>query len=315
MADRGRIQAAEARHLSSLLHGTLDYRDFAPCDFVIEAVFEELAVKQQVFAEVEGVIRTDCVLASNTSSLSVSAMAANLTHGERSVGFHFFNPVAVLPLIELIQGRQTDRKTLATAFDVAKRLRKTAILVQDAPAFVVNRLLTRMLVECFAAVAEGASFQDVDTALLALGLPIAPFDLLELVGPAVAHHVLENLNRAYGPERFAISEPFTRMVRANKRSIYLPGSPPRQVDPEVERLWAARPPVSIHPETIRERVLHALATEIDTILKEGVVQSSRDVDLAMILGAGWPFFMGGITMYLDMAGVTPKLLQKVFFEF
>ncbi|MCX7823704.1 MAG: 3-hydroxyacyl-CoA dehydrogenase family protein, partial [Syntrophobacterales bacterium] len=312
MVQKGRLTEAKARYLTSLLKGTLDYADFADCDFVIEAVFEDMKVKKQVFAEVEAVVGPQCILATNTSSLSVTEMGADLKHPERIVGFHFFNPVAVLPLIEVIKTPKTNDLTLATAFDLAKKLKKTGILVKDSPAFLVNRILLKMLVDCLDIVDEGAPFQLVDKAALSLGLPMAPFDLLALVGPAIAHHVNCTLHDQLSPERFPINENLKRIVEAGKRSIYLPNS--KEVDPEVEKLWVRKANRQFHEEEIKDIVLSNLAKEIDLILQEKVVHSARDVDLAMIMGAGWPFFMGGITMYLDMAGITPKVLQKLFFE-
>ena len=314
MVEKGKLSEAQGRYLSGLLKGTLDYQDFSDCDFVIEAVFEEMKIKKQVFAEAEAYIKPNAILATNTSSLSVSKMAADLKNPERVVGFHFFNPVAVLPLIEIIKAATTNQATLATTFGLARKLKKTGVLVKDAPAFLVNRVLTRMLVDCVSLVDQGATFQQVDDALLALGLPMAPFDLLGLVGPAVALHVNETLNHAFGSERFPLSENFAKMVQANKLSVYVPNSKTRRVDPEVEKFWVKADQKEFHPEEIQQTVLSNLAREIDSILQERVVASSRDVDLAMIMGAGWPFFMGGITMYLDLVGITPKVLQKVFFS-
>jgi len=313
--EKGKLLEPKARYLGSLVRGTLNWADFADCDFVIEAVFEEMAVKQQVFAEAEGVVPETCILASNTSSLSLTEMASRLRRPERVVGFHFFNPVAVLPLVEIIRGEQTNAPTLSTAFSIARTLNKTAILVKDAPAFLVNRILTKMMVDCLELVDEGADFQAVDDALLGLGLPMAPFDLLGLVGPAVAFHVLETLNHAFGPQRFPMSANLQRLAQAKKAAIYIGEAPDRRVDPEVKSLWQKRGEREFRREEIVERVLTNLTKEIDLVLQEGVVTDTRDIDLAMIMGAGWPFFMGGITMYLDMAGYTPKVLQKVFFTF
>jgi 3-hydroxyacyl-CoA dehydrogenase/enoyl-CoA hydratase/carnithine racemase len=315
MAEKGRMSEARARYLASLLKGTLDYSDFADCDFVIEAVFEQMEVKKQVFAETEAVVRPDAILATNTSSLSVSEMAEDLKHPERVVGFHFFNPVAVLPLIEIIKAEKTNDLTLATAFGLSKKLKKNGVLVKDAPAFLVNRILTRMLVDCLTLVDEGATFQQVDEALLALGLPMAPFDLMALVGPPIAYHVTETLNKAFGAERFPLNANLKKLIDAKRPYIYVPGSKERKVDPELEALWVRTGNKEFHPEEIRERILSNLARETDLILTEKVVGSSQDVNLAMIMGAGWPFFMGGLTMYLDLAGITPKVLQKVFFSF
>jgi 3-hydroxyacyl-CoA dehydrogenase/enoyl-CoA hydratase/carnithine racemase len=313
--EKGRLPEPKARYLGSLIRGTLNWADFADCDFVIEAVFEEMAVKQQVFAEAEGMVAETSILASNTSSLSLTEMASRLRRPERVVGFHFFNPVAVLPLVEIIRGEKTNAVTLATAFSIAKTLNKTGILVKDAPAFLVNRILTKMMVDCLELVDEGADFQAVDEALLGLGLPMAPFDLLGLVGPAVAFHVLETLNHAFGPQRFPMSANLQRLAKAKKAAVYIGEPPNRYVDPEVKVLWQRRGEREFRREEIVERVLTNLTREIDLILQEGVVTDTRDIDLAMIMGAGWPFFMGGITMYLDMAGYTPKVLQKVFFTF
>ncbi len=155
----------------------------------------------------------------------------------------------------------------------------------------------------------------MDEALLGLGLPMAPFELLGMVGPAVALHVQETLNRAFGPQRFPINANLKRLVEAQLPGIYIGEPPNRKVDPEVNKIWQQESEKDFRKEEIIERVLTNLTREVDLIMQEGVVADTRDVDLAMIMGAGWPFFMGGITMYLDMAGYTPKVLQKVFFTF
>jgi 3-hydroxyacyl-CoA dehydrogenase len=172
-----------------------------------------------------------------------------------------------------------------------------------------------MLVDCLEMVDEGADFQQVDEALLSLGLPMAPFELLGMVGPAVAAHVQETLNRTFGPQRFPVNTNLKRMVEAQIPSIYVGKPPNRRVDPALTDLWQKKGEKDFRKEEIVESVLTSLTREVDLIMQEGVVSDSRDVDLAMIMGAGWPFFMGGITMYLDMAGYTPKVLQKVFFTF
>jgi len=199
LASRGRISADAAARLTGLVSGSLTKDAFADADFVIEAVFEETSVKQQVFAEVEAVVRPDCVLATNTSSLSVTQMAAALAHPERVVGFHFFNPVAMMPLVEVVRAAETDDATLATALAVGKGLKKDCVLVKDSPAFVVNRLLTRFLGEILGCVDEGTAWDVAEHAPDPLGLPVPPFLLLQLVGPAVALHVGETLAAAPRP--------------------------------------------------------------------------------------------------------------------
>ncbi|MBO3748117.1 enoyl-CoA hydratase/isomerase family protein [Streptosporangiaceae bacterium NEAU-GS5] len=290
---KGRIKGDKANQLKALMTGSLTKDAFADADFVIEAVFEDLKVKQQVFAEVEAVVTDDCVLATNTSSLSVTEMAAGLRHPERVVGFHFFNPVAVMPLLEIVRGARTGDPALATAFAVGRKLGKSCVLVKDAPAFVVNRLLTRFMGEVVAAVDEGTPIETADHALDPLGLPMTPFTLLQLVGPAVGLHVAETLHAAF-PGRFGVSENLARLVAAGKPGVY---GADFTIDPEARAIFDGGTDPST-AERVRERTLQALAEEIRLMLEEGVVADARDIDLCMILGAGWPFHLGGITPYL-----------------
>ena len=301
-ASRGRISADTANRQKALITGSVSKEGFADADFVIEAVFEELAVKRQVFAEVEAVVPDTCVLATNTSSLSVSAMAAELAHPERVVGFHFFNPVAVLPLVEVVRGAATDDAALATALEVGKLLKKNCVIVADRPAFVVNRLLTRFLGEITAAVDEGTPFEVAEHAADPLGLPMSPFLLLQLVGPRIALHVAQTLADAFGT-RFTVSPKLRALAESGKPSVYLPDF---SVDPEVIALMSGGDRPSAGPEVLA-RALEGLASEIAIMLDEGVVAAAEDIDLCMILGAGWPFHLGGITPYLDRTGVAAKV--------
>ncbi|MFG7945174.1 3-hydroxyacyl-CoA dehydrogenase NAD-binding domain-containing protein [Streptomyces cacaoi] len=308
---KGRVNQDKANRLKGLVTGSLDKAaSFADADFVIEAVFEEMGVKQKVFAEVEAVVPEHAVLATNTSSLSVSEMASQLKHPERVVGFHFFNPVAVLPLLEIVRGEKTDDASLATAFAVAKKLKKSAVLVKDAPAFVVNRVLTRFLGEVLASIDEGTPVEVADRALGPLGLPMSPIVLLELVGPAVAHHVSQTLNAAF-PDRFAVSANLGRVVEAGKRNLYLPGT--LEIDPAVAALFETGD-TQLTEEQVRERALNAIAEEIRLMLDEGVVAEAQDIDLCLITGAGWPFHLGGITPYLDREGVSERVTGRRFLE-
>ncbi|MDX6330123.1 MAG: hypothetical protein QOI83_2506, partial [Streptomycetaceae bacterium] len=218
---KGRINQDKANRLKALVSGHLDKATaFGDADFVIEAVFEEIGVKQQVFAELEAVVSPTTVLATNTSSLSVTEMASKLEHPERVVGFHFFNPVAILPLLEIVRGERTDDAALASAFGVAKKLKKTAVLVKDAPAFVVNRILTRFMGEIQNVIDEGTPVAVAEKAVEPLGLPMSPLVLLELVGPAIGLHVSETLNRAF-PDRFTVSPNLAAVVKAGKRGFYV----------------------------------------------------------------------------------------------
>ena len=320
LRERGRISADAATRLTALVTGSLTKDAFADADFVIEAVFEEIAVKQQVFAEVEAVVRPDCVLATNTSSLSVTEMASRLAHPERVVGFHFFNPVAMMPLVEVARAARTDDATLATALAVGKALKKNCVLVKDAPAFVVNRLLTRFLGEILGCVDEGTPFEVAEHAPDPLGLPMSPFFLLQLVGPAVALHVGETLAAAY-PDRFKVSPKLHALVQTGKTAVYRPDF---TIDESVAALLARGTTPQTprgamsggdRPSTageVRERALEALAEEIRRMLDEGVVAAPEDIDLCMILGAGWPFHLGGITPYLDRTGIAEKVTGARF---
>ncbi|MFB9833572.1 3-hydroxyacyl-CoA dehydrogenase NAD-binding domain-containing protein [Actinoallomurus acaciae] len=306
---KGRISADEAARLKGLVTGSLTKDAFADADFVIEAVFEEMGVKQQVFAEVEAVVSPECVLATNTSSLSVSEMAAKLRHPERVVGFHFFNPVAVLPLLEIVRGEQTDDATLATAFATGKALKKSCVLVKDAPAFVVNRVLLRMLAEIVQTVEEGTPIDVAERAAAPLGLPMPPFILMGLVGPAIALHVNETLHEAF-PDRFPLSGKLAKLVAAGKPGVYRPDL---TLDPEAVEIFAGGTSPSTE-EQVLERALGALAEEIRIMLDEGVVAAPQDIDLCMILGAGWPFHLGGVTPYLDRTGVAERVTGSRFLD-
>ncbi|MEU8420928.1 3-hydroxyacyl-CoA dehydrogenase NAD-binding domain-containing protein [Micromonospora sp. NPDC048835] len=302
---KGRMDKGTAAKLYGLVSGSVDKSAFSDADFVIEAVFEDLGVKKQVWAELEKIVSPEAVLATNTSSLSITEMAAELEHPERVVGFHFFNPVAVLPLLEIVRGERTDDVTLATAFAVGKQLKKSSVLVKDAPAFVVNRLLTRFLGTVFAAVDAGTPLDVANSALDPLGLPMRPLALLQLVGPAVAYHVGGTLHAAY-PDRFSASENLKRIADSGK---------PIVVDDQVNEEVAALLVVGDQPltaEQVRQNALDALAQEIRLMLDEGVVAEAQDIDLCMILGAGWPFHLGGVTPYLDRTGTSERVTGKRF---
>jgi 3-hydroxyacyl-CoA dehydrogenase/enoyl-CoA hydratase/carnithine racemase len=284
---------AKTPFLASLVSGTTTYEGFEDCDLVLEAVFEELEVKKQVFAELEQVVRDDCILATNTSALSITDMAADLNHPERVVGMHFFNPVALMPLLEVVRADETADQALATVWAVGEQLRKRPILVEDAPGFVVNRVLTRMTRVIMDAVEHGTPVDEVDEAVMSLGMPMAPSVLLQMVGPRVANHVLERMHDAY-PDRFPLSPAL--------ESIADGGEPVVLVDEPRSR------------DQIVQDVLEAVADEIHLLLEEGVVAEAADVDTGLLLGAGWPFFLGGITKHLDQIGMSERLFGHTFAE-
>ncbi len=299
---KGRISQDKANQLKALITGSTSKDGFADADFVIEAVFEEMGVKQKVWAEVEQVVTPECILASNTSSLSITEMASQLQHPERVVGFHFFNPVAVMPLLEIIPGEKTDDVALATAFATGKALKKTCILVKDSPSFIANRLLGRFMGEFSKIVDEGTPVEVANQGIAGLA-PMPPQVLVGLVGPAIALHNSETLNRELG-ERFYVSPNLKALVEAGKRSYDDEGA--------AELLTTPENPVELTAEQVRERVLGSLAEEIRTMLDDGVAQAPMDIDLAMITGAGFQFWNGGVTPLLDREGVSERVTGKRF---
>ena len=288
---KGRLSEGKARFLGSIVTAGTGPDAYAGCDLVLEAVFEELAVKQEVFGGLEHVVAPECLLVTNTSSLSVAAMADGLAHPERVVGLHFFNPVAVLPLVEVVRTPVTGDASLATAWDVTRKLGKRGVLVRDAPAFVVNRMLTRQSTVLMQALESGSTFEETDEAALRLGLPMPPSALLAMVGPRVANHVLRTLHEAF-PDRFPLSPTLQALA-----------------DGEFPALEARddRPTVG----EIHERILVALADEARRILDEGVVASAAELDACLILGAGFPFFRGGITKHLDQTGLSQRVSGRL----
>ncbi|MFJ5957976.1 3-hydroxyacyl-CoA dehydrogenase NAD-binding domain-containing protein [Paenarthrobacter sp. NPDC092416] len=311
MLEKKRIKADAANRTKALVTGSVSKEAFADADFVIEAVFEELHIKKQVFAEVEAIVSPDCILATNTSSLSVTAMAEDLQHPERLVGFHFFNPVAVMPLLEIVRAPKTDDAVLATAFELAKGLKKTGVLVKDAAAFVVNRILLRLMGEVIAAFDEGTPAEVADSALRPMGLPMSPFTLSAMVGLPVAQHVQESLHNAFG-DRFPVSQNLQKLIDNGVKSLWVPGPDGKPVIPaETLAIMSFGNSPSTGEQVLR-RTQDALAEEIGLMLAEGVVAGPEDIDLCVILGAGWPMFLGGITPYLDRVGASERVNGKRF---
>ncbi|MFC9558421.1 3-hydroxyacyl-CoA dehydrogenase NAD-binding domain-containing protein [Agromyces sp. NPDC056965] len=310
LLEKGRISPDEANRLKALVTGTTDKADFADCDWVIEAVFEELEIKQNVFAEVEQFISPEAVLATNTSSLSVEQIGAKLAHPERLVGFHFFTPVAVMPLIEVVKTPHTDEATLSTAMVTAKNLRKNAVITADTPGFVVNRLLAVLLGEAMRAVDEGTSFQTVDEAIAPLGLPMAPSVLLDLVGLKVGAHVLDTHHAAF-PERFYRSENLHKLADYGKLLDKDDKGKVKGFDKGALKLVAGgKNPRSA--DEILVALQDGLAREVRLMLDGDVVAAAEDIDLCMVLGAGFPFQMGGLTPYLDRVGASERVFGDTF---
>ena len=311
LVEKKRMNPESAARLYLLISASSDQNTFAGCDFIIEAIFEELSLKQELFKKLETIVSPECVLATNTSSLSVERMSEGLKNPERVVGFHFFNPVAVMPLLEVARTSKTDDATTATAISVGKELKKTMIICKDAPGFVVNRLLTRFMGEITDAVDEGTSPEVADNAMRSIGFPMSPFQLLDLVGPGVALHVSETLHANLG-DRYRISPTMAAMVKEGVRNFYVKNE---------DGSYGANPAALalIHKgdtpstaEQVRSRALTALAVEARMMLDEGVVSTAAEIDLCMLMGAGWPMHLGGILPYLDREGISEAACGQRF---
>jgi 3-hydroxyacyl-CoA dehydrogenase/enoyl-CoA hydratase/carnithine racemase len=309
--EKKKLSPEAAVRLDSLISGSVSKDVYKDCNFIIEAIFEELSLKQTLFKELEAIVSEECILASNTSSLSVQKMADGLKHPERVIGFHFFNPVAVMPLLEVARTTHTDDPSTATAIAVGKELKKTMVIVKDAPAFVVNRLLTRFMGEVTDAMDEGTPWDVADAAMRPLGFPMTSLELLGLVGPGVALHVAETLHRNLG-DRYRISPTMQRFVEKGVRTFFIKDADGKQIpNPDALALIEKGTSASTS-EAVRLRALKALAQEARMMLDEGVVATPAEIDICMLLGAGWPLHLGGILPYLDREGISEEVTGQRF---
>ena len=303
LVEKKRINSEMAARLKALITGTTDKKNYADCNFIIEAIFEELPLKQKLFKELEEIIAPDCVLATNTSSLSVTKMAEGLKNPERVIGFHFFNPVAVMPLLEIARTPSTDDETTATAVAVGKELKKVMVIVKDSPGFVVNRLLMRFMGEVTDSIDEGTPPEVADSAMAPLGFPMSPLDLLGLVGPGVALHVAQTLHDNLG-DRYNVSPTISRLVSSGVKTFYLKDADGKLTPNPAAVALIEKGNSPSTAEEVRNRALKAIAQEAKMMLDEGVVATPAEIDLCMLLGAGWPMHLGGILPYLDREGVS-----------
>ncbi|MBC7442712.1 MAG: enoyl-CoA hydratase/isomerase family protein [Ramlibacter sp.] len=312
---RGTMTADTSARVSALVSGTTDVADLSGCDIVIEAVFEDLTVKREVWASVEAVVKPGALLLTNTSSLSIADQGAHLLHPERLVGFHFFNPVAVLPLVEIVRAPGTSPETVEAAFTLAGRLGKTAVLVADSSGFVVNRLITRWFSDALALIDAGADAQLVDTALVGDGFPMTPLTLIRHIGPAVQLHILDTMERGFA-DRFTVSPSLRRIVQLSLPSYV--DTDGRLTAAAAAAVAEALPPVGARPAvpetqaTVRRHLLHGLADEAGRMLAEGTVRTAADIDACMILGANYPHHTGGLTPLLDRSGASMSAHGTLF---
>ena len=313
--ERGRRRRPSQRDIDAQMGRilpTLDLSGMAQAEFAIEVVVEDLDVKRRVFAELEVRTTATALLASNTSSLSIDALAAGLLHPERFVGFHFFNPVHRMPLVEVVRGARTGDQALVTAVGLARRLGKTPVVVKDSPGFVVNRVLMPYLREALHLLEEGYLVPDIDDAMRRFGMPMGPFEVVDEVGLDVAQKVAGVLVAAF-PERIVPSPALEKLVgagrlgRKNGRGFYRhmgPGGRKRTPDRSVRGLLGlpnARRPQTV--DSLAERMVLVMINEAARCVEEGIVAGPEQVDLAMIFGAGFPPYRGGVLRHADTVGL------------
>jgi 3-hydroxyacyl-CoA dehydrogenase / enoyl-CoA hydratase / 3-hydroxybutyryl-CoA epimerase len=278
-------------------------------DLVIEAAIEKLDVKQQIFAELESKLPSDLVLATNTSALSIDAIAASLQHPERVVGIHFFNPVHRMQLVEIVRGAKTDGATLNTALRFAKQIGKLPVLVRDSPGFLVNRILLPYMVEAVRLFAEGFRIENIDRTMLDFGMPMGPLRLTDEVGLDVAEHVakeLESRVRHLAP----LNDTLTQMMakgwfgRKSGKGFYEYGS---GSDEKINSLFGdlqPAEPVTVNQGDLRDRLVLLMVNEAARTIEEKVVDAPEDVDFGMIMGTGWAPFRGGPLRFADHLGIS-----------
>lgn len=308
--ERRRLSAAESRRKMALLSPTLDWSGFGAADLVIEAVVEKMEVKQEVFAELARHTPEGAVLASNTSSLSVGGIGARTPHPERVVGMHFFNPADKMPLVEVIVPEGADPAAVNTVFDFARKLGKTPVVVQDAPGFLVNRLLMFYSLEALWLLDEGFRVEDLDRAMTEWGMPVGPMELTDDVGIDVAGKVAHILHEAF-PDRLPLPSWLDKLPeegRLGKKSgkgIYRYEKGERKgPDPAVYGHLGVTPRVvNADPGIVADRMVLPMVNEAARCLEEKVVAGAAELDLAMIFGTGFPPFRGGLCRFADQQGL------------
>ncbi|HLB53886.1 MAG TPA: 3-hydroxyacyl-CoA dehydrogenase NAD-binding domain-containing protein, partial [Gemmatimonadales bacterium] len=313
--ERRRISRLEYQRKAALLSGSGDWRGFEHTDLLIEAVFEDLVVKRQVFAQAEEVLPPEAVLASNISTIPIAKIADGARHPQRILGMHFFSPVDRMPLLEVIPATGTAPNAIATAVRFGRRMGKTVIVVADRPGFWVNRILFPYLNEAGFLLAEGVPIDVIDRSMTRFGFPVGPITLLDEVGMDVGLKASEVMHAAYG-DRMRPGPGVARMVeagrlgrKAGKGFFLYHGGRKTEPDPAAYKLLSITPLATVDAEQVERRLVLILLNEAALALGEGVVRSPRDGDLGAIYGIGYPPFRGGPLRYIDSLGPSQVVNQ------
>jgi len=305
--------AQRDQQMARITCGT-DYQGFSQRDLVIEAVFEDLALKQQMVSEVEEHCLPHTIFASNTSSLPIAHIAANAQRPENVIGLHYFSPVEKMPLVEVIPHAATSEHTLSSTVALARKQGKTAIVVADKPGFYVNRILAPYINEAMRCLLKGEPIDHIDRALVKFGFPVGPIQLLDEVGIDVGSKIIPILQQAYG-ERFAAPDAFDvvlkegRKGRKNGKGFYLYGTDRRQKKPDtsIYTLLKVKAVAKLDEAQIAERCVMMMLNEAVRCLDEQVIRLPRDGDIGAVFGIGFPPFLGGPFRYLDQLGAAHVL--------
>lgn len=318
--DRKRINVFDFGKKNNFVTGTLDYTGFKELDVVVEAIVEDLKIKQKVVGETAAQVRPDCIIATNTSSLSVTEIAKGHPHPENFVGMHFFNPVDKMPLVEIIRGEKTSDEAVATVYELAKRMGKLPVVTKDGPGFVVNRLLVPYMIEAMWLLQDGQSIEKVDAAYKKqFGMPMGPFALMDEVGLDVGYKVSKIFHATLGDRIMipAVMEKLhetDRLGKKNKKGFYLydDRGKPQGVDQSVyAALGLGAPTNPLTDKEVIERGVFPMVNEAAlALIEEHIVETPDEVDLAMITGMGFPPFRGGLLRYADTVG-TQKIADEL----
>ncbi|MGP8100411.1 MAG: 3-hydroxyacyl-CoA dehydrogenase NAD-binding domain-containing protein [Candidatus Cybelea sp.] len=312
---KGRLTQEEAWQRGQSITFTDDWNELADADLVVEAVFEDLNVKREVFEKLDGIVKPDGLLASNTSTLDIDAMAAATQRPEKVFGLHFFVPANIMPLLEIVRGRATSAQTLATAFAIGKMLKKKAVLSGNAFGFIGNRMVFDYAREAFALAEEGVTPARVDAVMKAFGFPMGPFAMSDLSGLDIGLHV-QKLQGKAGQGRTNVLEALVAQQRLGQKAMagffkydkaVGKGREPI-ADPVVEQLFAQQArkagiaPRVVTDREIRDRLLYALINRGAYLLEEGVALRPGDIDIVYVYGYGFPPHHGGPMWYADEVG-------------
>ncbi|MFH1594034.1 MAG: 3-hydroxyacyl-CoA dehydrogenase NAD-binding domain-containing protein [Candidatus Omnitrophota bacterium] len=314
-----KLKKHEADFKFGLISPTVKYDGFQNTDMVIEAVVENLDIKQKVFKEVSAVVSKNTIIASNTSSLPIMDISKTMSIPERAVGLHFFNPVHRMPLVEVIRSEKTSGQTLATTIAFARRLGKTVIVVKDVPGFLINRILLSYLNEAGFLLEEGMRMEHIDKMVRAFGMPMGPVELIDEVGIDVGYKVAKVLEESYGA-RMKVSSVLMKVKekgllgKKSKRGFYIHKGKRRMPNPDIYEIIGFSGKSDISDEKALKRMLYIMINEASLCLEEKVVASPGAIDIGMIMGTGFPPFRAGLLRYADSVGINNIVSDLKLFE-